>query len=379
MEKSYQYATFDLFKILAASAVVVGHAYINFFKSWFHHNEHIWICEGIESIAVSVFFICSGIFLALSVERLTGQNPFEVYSAIIKKRFIRLYEPFLLVCVIYALIERFLFHKITIKEFLLFWPNIFMIGNINNIPGNNIVWYVVALFWCTLPILALLAYKKSLAVSLFFPLLLFLGFSYLYTRYGCVSVHSQPVLDSYKFISAGLVRGFVELTIGIETFYVSKSFSKKFLIKPTAVVASLTIFLEACCLLLLAVVCAKKGNNKYDFLTYPTCAVLFFIFLLRREIIFLFASTLKKPIFFLSRYTYMLYLTHTLLIQPAKFFVDFSQYDFYTVLFVTLAVCWLFAIILYHLNTLLVRRMNSIWQNLLSPISTKCVGGEKYD
>lgn len=128
--------------------------------------------------------------------------------------------------------------------------------------------------------------------------------------------------------------------------------------------------LEVCSILgMLFVFYQQRLILHYSFVFYPCCAVLFFIFLLKREVVFSFCNVLEKPIMFLSKYTYMLYLTHTLLIQPAAHFIDFTKYNMYLVLVCSVVVSFLFAILVYHLNSFAVKTLKRIWSKLVNPIS----------
>ena len=375
MGENKRFATFDFFRILFACGIVLGHTYINFFQKWFIENHKSWQFERVEQICVSVFFIMSGIFIARSAEKTNGANALDRFTQFQTRKLFRLYEPVLLVTVLYLIARRFIEHSINIKKFALYWPNLLMIGSVNNIPANNILWYAVCLFWCSLPLSALLFVKRDWSVRLVFPLAFFFGFSFLYNKCGHLP-HVVPLFG--RFFSAGLIRCTIELIIGIELFYAVKAFQKKFtpkdIIKTKFVIAVLEFF----SLLGMAFVIIKQRwglSGYYEFVTYPACAVLFFIFLQQKEVLFRFCSWLKKPISFLAKYTYMLYLTHTLLIQPAKRFVDFTCYNCHATLVATLVVCWVFAIVMYHLNGLLVRGLCRVKDLLVAPAPSENTWG----
>ena len=196
--------------------------------SWYHEKDLMWVFERGEGLCVSAFFVMAGIFMAQTVDSIDMKNAVKAFSLYTKKRFFRLYEPIILVTVLFLIEVRFVQHNIGIKEFPLYWTSFLMIANINGILGNNIVWFAVALFWCSLPLSAFLFVKKDWSIRLIFPLVFFFGFSFLYNRYGHLCIHSEPLINDW--ISSGLVKCSVELVFGIELFYFYKLF-KKFCVK----------------------------------------------------------------------------------------------------------------------------------------------------
>lgn len=357
------YLSFDFVKILLAWGVVFGHTYINFFLHWFEQTHgHTMKLTGIESLCVSGFFIVSGIFMAISIENLKGQNPFNGFVQFQEKRIARLFEPMLFATGLFLIVCRFIQHNISIKDFFLYWPTLLFMANINGIQGNNIMWFVSALFWCGIPISALLFYKKRIAVTTVFPLVFFVIFSFIYNKYKCLGLHSQPLIGD--FLSSGLLKCIMELIIGIETFYVAKYLKNCFIIKNNTLAKITVMVIELICIFLLLFTVTKGGLNQFDFLIYPCSIFLFCIFLLRKEIVFSFCSKLATPIKFFSRYTFMLYLTHTLLVQPAAQYFDFTKYNWKIVTLLTLIVCQLFAILCFHINKALVSLVLRLWSSV---------------
>lgn len=347
------FSTFAFIKILLSWGVVFGHTYINFYQRWFEQTHgHTMKLTGIEALCVSGFFIISGIFMAASIDKSEEQNPFGGFVQFQAKRITRLYEPMLFATGIFLIVCRFIQHSFSLKDFFLYWPTLLFMGNINGIYGNSIMWYVSGLFWCGIPISALLFYKKRLAVTTVFPLVFFVIFSFIYNKYKCLTLHSSPLIGN--FLSAGLLKCIMELIIGIETFYTAKYLKNHFKLKKNIMIKITIIALELICIFLFLFIVTKGGCNQFDFLIYPCSIALSCIFLLRKEIVFSFCSKLEKPIKFFSRYTFMLYLTHTLLVQPAAQYFDFTKYNWKIVILLTLIVCQLFAILCFHINKILV-------------------------
>lgn len=362
MEKRH-FSTFDLFKILASFSVVIGHAFIDFFSANYNNTHSIpWRFSGIEVIAVDIFFIISGIFIANSIEKNNSYSPFEVFIAITKKRFVRLYEPSIFVTILYLLESRFIQHSIGIKSFSLYWPALFMLGNINGLPGNNILWYVSSLFWNSIPLTAFLCYKKKISLTVIFPLIFFIEFSYLYNTIG-LSVHNYPIISN--FLSGGIIKSQIELILGIEIFYSAKFFQEKFAIKHTILTNILISSIEFfCCLGILFSITQNRYDGHYCFLVYPSFLLLSFIFLIQREVIFGFCKKSSKLISSFAKYTFMLYLTHTLLIHPVAQFFDFTEYNIHIVLICTLLITIVFAIIMYYFNIFILQVAHKIWCQL---------------
>lgn len=363
--KSGHLATFDFFKILAAFGVVFGHAFINFFAASYNetHDVH-WRFDAIEAICVSVFFIISGIFIGNSIEKQNETQPFDAFAFTLKKRILRLWEPSLFATVLYLLINCFIQHNLETRTIPLYWPVLVLMGNINMLPGNNILWYVAALFWCSLPITALLCYSKKISLSIIFPLIFFIGLSFLYNTYGSLAVHSWPLVSN--FFSAGLLKALVELVFGIEIFYCAKLFQQRIALKNNAFTKAVIVVLEVLCVLgMLYIITHSRYLTQYNFAIYPCCFILFVICLIHREVLFGFCKRTKKPISFFSKYTFMLYLTHTLLLQPLAQLHDFSKCNITATLFFALFACIFFAIVIYHLHEVIRRLLKKFIYQLI--------------
>lgn len=360
MAEKKHYATFDLFRILASFGVVFGHVFILFFQQGYARIHFVpWRFAQIEAVCVSIFFIISGIFIANSLEKTKKILPFETFAFINKKRFFRLYEPLLFATALYLFVGHFILHNIGFKDFTLYWPTLLMIGQIDGIPGVVGAWYISTLFFVGIPLTALLCFRKEISLAIVFPIVFLIGFSFLYAIYGNSAVHDYPRIGN--FFSAGVVKCAVELIIGIELFYGARIFRTHFIIKDSVFSKIAIAVLEICSSLgMLYVITQNRYDTHYTFVIYPCCIVLFFIFLLRREVVFGFCSKAGAAISICAKYTLMLYLTHCQLVGLIAQFFDVTKYSKTAVMLITLFMSVIFAVCMHHVNEILRKAIRKV-------------------
>lgn len=311
MNNKERFYDLDFFKILFALGVIWGHTYINFFGAYDHANNIIWRFSEIEAVCVSGFFILSGIFIAHGVEKSrTDENLFTHSAA---KSFNRLYYPMIFVFCIFCVIR--FFKGATLSDIAAYWPTLFFMGaNINGLPGYNTFWYAVCLFWVGLPLRYLLVHKKTLSVFILFPWMFFIGFSYIFSSYSTPAIHTSPKL--FGFISAGLLKAFVALIFGVELYYFSQHLKKIFHTK-TIYDKILCFALELCATIGIFYSISRSQCGYLRFTLYPSCFVLFSIFLAQKSVLYRFCQIKYirgGGVNMFSNFIYMLYLSHTLII-----------------------------------------------------------------
>lgn len=118
----------------------------------------------------------------------------------------------------------------------------------------------------------------------------------------------------------------------------------------------LVSFLEAFMLFVLVRTFIHHGQGVFEFLMYPSFGVLCVIYLLRQEhcLSFLTKSAFAVPIQFYSKYTYILYLTHVILIYMSKQFI--TSWSKPSIFLFNLVGAVLLAIPLYHIEKNLERQ-----------------------
>jgi len=312
-----RYNTIDFFKILFCFGVIFGHTYCIFYqKAWVD-------CYGIEmtqihNIFTDGFFMCSGIFLARSVEKLRCFVDFSKDDLIIKitkSRVSRLWGAYMFSGVLW-LVYKMIFEADELKGYIWgLWTYPLFISGINTIPALGITWYVSALFWMGLVITALLVYIPEVSKRAALPILIFVTYSFMYARYYSDNLDAFPIVAD--FISAGLIRALCVISIGVELFYIANCLAVDSIgniAKKHKIVIALVEIISSCILVLVAIM---PGLDNKSFLIYPSFGALCIIFINHWEVVFDFANNKVCSVLIhrCIKYTYMIYLSHTLLLE----------------------------------------------------------------
>ena len=314
-----KYYTFDFWRILFCFGVVIGHIYCNFFqKSYQNLYGTEW--TQIHNICTDGFFILSGIFMAMTIEKKRLiMDSFTIFKSYTLGRIKKLYLPciFMEICIgIFTLASK----QTSFYTLSEFWHSLLLINLNATFSLNDVTWYISALFWTGLIISFLLSYYPNLSKFLFLPIVIFIGYTFMFSKYSCNNLGGFPLVAN--FWSAGILRAFCVMSIGIQIYYFSAYIKTNFIILENRFKHCFIFVLELLATLGLIYMTIQHGLNKKSFLIYPCFGLLCIIFLLREENLFRICNkkNIKRSINFLSKYTLSIYLTHAQFFQNLNYF-----------------------------------------------------------
>lgn len=290
---------FDFLRVIFALSVMISHA-----------SGKIYQGNIVSAnVAVDGFFILSGLFMAKHLYAHKDEKPEQLFFNYQLGRICRLFPMYALSCFTGILFDAVFFHSFEALR----WPAIYFLGNINNIPGYWVTWYVSCLFWAGLLVSALLVWKRNISILVIFPITFFITFSVMYS-YGNLWLYAMPLIKGV--FSAGLVKALCALCVGADIFYASiylKDHIEK--IRPSAK----KLIAVLCELLFLTGFTSSYfiGFSPANFLVYLYVPAILIVFLLNEQVIF---KIFDRKIFAsLGKMTYAVYLTHL-------YFLAFLEY-----------------------------------------------------
>ena len=285
---------FDLLRVLFAVSVVISHA-----SGKLYHGDIVS-----ANVAVDGFFMLSGLFMAKHLYAHKNENTEQLFLNYQIGRISRLVPMYVISCIYGILFDAIFFHSFNAAR----WPAVYLLGDINGIPGFWATWYVCCLFWAGLLVSTLLVWQRKKAVLVFFPLIFFFSFSYMYS-YHHLWLYAKPLISG--FLSVGLVKALCALVVGAECFYASLWLKERLL----KIKVSSRRFVAVLCELMFLVGFAssfKIGFSPANFIVYLYVPLILLVFLLDEQVIF---RVLDRKIFaFLGKMTYAVYLTHLYLL-----------------------------------------------------------------
>lgn len=301
-EKNY---TFEFLRIIFTLGVVVGHTYCFFFLGKGDQFRTI----NFHASCVDFFFLLSGLLMAISLKiDIFNADERPSYSDYLKyntKRFFRLL-PLMIVAAAFGIFsDIIIFNRIQLHK----WPTFFMLAGINNFDGWGPTWYISALFWGGLIISGILCFGKKKAVYLYFPIIIFLTISFL-RQYGCVNESYFPIV--FNFLSAGMIKALLCLTIGVESYYLNQYVQKYFYVVKPWFVKVVSISVEFFYIILILYLMFHQIPNDAEFLSYIITPLLFVVILSGNSIIFSFVNNKFWGI--CAKPCSLIYITHPTLI-----------------------------------------------------------------
>ena len=331
-------ASFDTFRFILALCVVLGHTceglYLNAAKTVLH------------TLAVDGFFILSGFLIASSVLRQIGlytdNNTFFITAT--KRRFCRLWPEYLFALLLVFFLETVYLQK---HNGVLLPLNLIMISYINRVPGIvNGSWYICVLFFVGAFVQYLLICKRKQAVYFWFPLIIFFSLSYIYGEYGNLAQTSKPLI--LGAFSTGLLRGLMDVTIGIECCFASRYITQTdFHFRPWAKkVLPFVWEILGLCLMLYA--WFHKGSNRYNFLVLFGYAIVIIVLAQKKEFFLRFLSW--KGWKCITPTAYMLFLTHVIWLKIIYRHIPYQLYPHWFVYLAVLVFCVSFGWIWYNVQ-----------------------------
>ena len=302
-------------------------------------------------LAVDCFFVISGFLLARSfyLKSLYSENSRSLTDFFIS-RIKRLYPEYLFCMIsLFVLMRCLNVDVVSAKAFLL---NLIMITDVNGIPSMILgAWYVVVLFWLSCFLYALMYFFKEKALQLYIPLLSFSCLFFLTSNAGAVLGNSIPMV--LVFLSQGVVRGFLGLSVGIFAYMIADYINKndwnwinkrKF--------SFILIFLELLSIVvLLMLLCSSKKGNFHDFNIYFVFTFIIILLSYKQE---LFLRFLSNPVLAkIGNISYILYLSHIALMFCLKKYSVFLNMNVALIFVLSIIMSVVFATALYFFCKLL--------------------------
>lgn len=362
--KKESYHSFDFIKIIFMVGVVIGHIYCLFYQDTYC-SMYGYDWTSVHNICTDGFFITSGIFMAYSIEILKKAKEPSIKKAVLfkeyqLKRISRLYGPALF-CTIIFLLFRIWNKEISSLELCNEWSILVMILDINGVIGQGGIWYVSALIWMGLIMSAFIIYAEQTSKYLIFPLIFFFSYTFMYATYGNDVLTATPTI--LGFISVGLIRCVCGLSAGAEIYWIAQYLQTSMTLKKRG--SFFIGVLEIFCIFILVYIVTRRGMDSWCFLIYPSYAVLSIIFLLKWEVIFSFVNipACSKIIKKTSKYNYMIYLSHLLILSLLKG-THIETYSVWRVYIICMFCTFSFGMLLYTFYKVIVKRLK-YWLCLL--------------
>lgn len=286
---------FDFLRVLFSISVVISHA-----SGIIYHTEIVS-----SNVAVDGFFMLAGLFMARHLYLRKSESPDRLFLYYQIERIKRLFPLCFILGSFVVLKELVRAHKFDILR----WPSLYFMGNINDIPGFPVMWYVSALLWGGFLVSAFLIWRRKISILVFFPLIFFITFSFMY-KYHNLWLYSAPLIKGV--FSAGLVKSVCGLCVGAEVFYISQFLKNQ---KEKMRITARKILAILCELIFLYGFASSfwVWFSPKNFFVYLYVPLIMLVFLLDEQVIF---KIFDFKIFSsLGKLTYAVYLTHIYLLN----------------------------------------------------------------
>lgn len=335
-EMKERYNSIEFLRVVFSFCVIVGHIYCEFYRK---EGENL---ISMQNMSVDAFFIISGIFIAISIEKIkeSNINAFGCYQI---RRFKRLFPMYFFSAVltgIYMLCSGE-------RNFSKYWVTLFFLDGINNFPGFVTgAWYVSALFWVGFLVAFVLFKCRKNAVVVYFPVLIVIVFSFMYSNWKHLSLNSFPIC--FGFLSAGCIKAILALMVGVETYYASIYLDDFIQKKEETLIKVIFVVTEIVAALGVASCLAVGGIQISNYLIYFFLPPLLMVFLLRRECVFKFATA--KIWGHLAKYTYSVYLINGLALKIIKSSCGLISHNIYVNYVILSLLCFIAGIMLFEIE-----------------------------
>lgn len=201
----------------------------------YHIAYHIYGIKTGGYIAVDVFFIISGYFMAFS-QMEKGTTPFQY----VKSRFVRLYPMYIIAYFVTELIRTLKYSSgldVVATRVYESFPEMFMLDIKTSVNGPS--WYVAAIIIAGFILYAVMCLDKNDVVkTLVFPVLSLFIYSQFHDVIGQVHAHNSQKI--FPPIYDGLLRAFAGMALGAFAFVLVKSLKSKITSKKQALVLAVT-------------------------------------------------------------------------------------------------------------------------------------------
>jgi peptidoglycan/LPS O-acetylase OafA/YrhL len=296
-------------------------------------------------LAVDCFFVLSGFLLARSfyLKSLYTENPTGLIDFFIS-RIKRLYPEYLFCMISLFILMRCL--KVDMGSAKAFFLNFIMVTDVSGIQTMLLgAWYVVVLFWVSCFLYALMYFFKEKALQLYIPLLSFSCLFFLTSNAGAVSGYSVPTV--LGFLSQGVVRGFLGLSVGIFAYMIADYINKNdWNCINKKKIHCILIFLELLSIAgLLMLLCSSKKGSFHDFNIYFAFTFIIILLFYKKEF---FLRFLSNPVLAkIGDISYILYLSHISLMFCLKKYSVFLDMNVVLIFVLSIIISVVFAVILY--------------------------------
>lgn len=303
MEKTNEkIASFDCLRFIACIFVILHHTGIKIFNKRYF---------GTAYLAVEIFFVLSGFLLANSYYKSLsrGSSVVDNCKMYFFSRIKRLYPEYIFATLIYAFLMNAFVDHVSMKSFML---NVVMMagwGGVYNIVDG--VWFVVVLLWCGCFLFNLMTVYKEKAFLWILPMISLFCLFFLTNNGHCIFGHQLGI--AYGLISEGTIRGMLGITVGIYCFQICKKIKETDLRVRDGSLSPLLFILELISVsLLVNAILIRTKPDVSDFNVYFYISYIVGILYFKKEKLLKFLScSFWCP---LSKLSYMIYLTHVVVI-----------------------------------------------------------------
>lgn len=334
--------SFNSLRFILAIFICWHHNGIIFFGNEYEYNKYFRTAH----LAVDCFFILSGFLMAKSFySNIIYSANNRGVSSFFWERIKRLYPEFIFcLIIIYYFLKIFHVHKPS-KTFLL---EAMMFGGMSNIPSIlSVVWFVSVLFWLGCFIYCLVFFFKEKGLFLIIPTLGILSLLVLVANFNSIAGHSQPLLAN--FLSFGVIRGMLGLTVGIFVYIIVDFINKTNWDKYNKKVINIIfmVFELLCIIEFIKLLAFRRNGDISDFNIYFVFSFLIILLFYKKEF---FLKFLSNPILAKTgTISYIFYLSHVALIDVFKKYSIFTEMNIVAMYTVVTIACIIFATVLYFL------------------------------
>ena len=305
----------------------------------------LYVTTSKGEVAVDLFFILSGFFLLLTFDK----N--KTICGFLKAKIFRLYPVF-----IYMLILAFVFHFFGLLHFDLYNNILALFGFSGTglaFDSGNIVsfWYVSSMLWGLLLYFYILKYYDKKHINLFAALVIF--FSYTFMIHANNGIIRNHLVTYSNCFNSGLLRALGGISIGylIAYWYKNNIENINKYIPSIKSMLFLTIVEFLCLFFIINNLMFHKIKFNNDFIFIIIFTLIVIIFLINKGFI---SKILNNDIWVqIGKYTFSLYMTHSMVIRIFKYALWKTTHDFFAIhpilnIAIVLISVLLFGIFTYH-------------------------------
>ena len=307
------------------------------------------------SIGVEFFFIVSGYLLGKKALRLSPIKNCELgketFNYIFKK--IKAFYPFIVIAFLMSLGVEFIKGNVNGMKLANSILDLFFLNysGLKYTTFLGISWYITAMLISMLILYPLILKYKDNFTYIIAPIIIFFLGGYLLHKYNG-RICDPGIWD--VFCMKGILRAFLELTIGVITYKLSNMLSRldftkvgKYVLNIIELIGFISIFF---------IVNKENAHNKYDTLMILMLSIAIAIAFSEKTILFRFCN--NRLFYTLEKYTLSIYLNQIWVINLIKYIVNKYQYkmeNYIYYLIIILADIIISIAIYYFINNILVK------------------------